>query len=74
MTSEEIRKKISQKIGRPTNVRAGTEYEHVIWFRLRPSQMLCLVKKTGEVIWEEDLPDELAPEGEGKWYILPPED
>ena len=74
MTSEEIRKKMSEKLGRPMKATIGTEYEYVIGFQVRPSEKLCIVKKTGEVFWEEELPDRLAPKGKGIIYLLPPED
>ena len=70
MTSEEIRKKINRFLNKTIELNMGTEYEYVIGFRLRPSQLLCIVKDTGEVMWEDDLPDELAPKGEGTIYLL----
>lgn len=70
MTYQEIRQKIEEFLGKSVDLDTGTEYEYVIGFRLRPSQMLCFVKDTGEVMWEEDLPDELAPRGEGRIYFL----
>lgn len=74
MTPEEIRRKMSEKLGHPMTSNIGTEYDHIIGFQVRPSQMLCFVKETGNVMWEEDLPDELIPVGKGRIYILPPED
>lgn len=72
MTSGEIRNKIESFLGKQMTANVGTEYEHVVGFHLRPGEMLCIVKNTGKVMWEEDLPDELAPRGNGKIYLLPP--
>jgi len=52
----------------------GRELDHVIGFRLRPGEMLCYVKLTGEVLWEDDLPDQYCPTGKGKLFVLRSED
>ena len=70
MTAEEIRKSINDFLNKSVTLNMGMEYEHVIGFRLSPSQLLCIIKDTGEVKWEDDLPDELVPKGEGKIYLL----
>lgn len=75
MTSSEIRKKIEDKLGRPMKINLGMEYDHVIGFQLRPGEKLCFVKDTGEIMWEEDLPEKYIPRGKGSVYILiDPED
>lgn len=74
MTPTEIRNTIEQKLGKPMTANVGTEYDYVIGFQLRPGEKLCVVKSTGKVVWEEDIPDKYAPKGTGKIYILPPED
>ena len=33
-----------------------SEYTDVYGFRLRPGELLCVIKNTGEVIWEDKLP------------------
>ena len=71
MTAKEVRQAIERAIGHQTKVNIGMEYNHVIGFHLRPGEMLCVVKKTGEVMWENDLPNRLAPTGDGKVYLLP---
>ena len=73
MTPENIREKVREKLGKPMTADVGTEYDYVIGFHLRPGEMLCIVKSTGEVMWEEELPDKFAPRGKGKVYLLPPE-
>ena len=73
MTPEEVREKLYKKLGKPVRVNIGTEYEHVIGFHFRPGEMLCVVKNSGDVLWEDELPDKLVPKGIGKTYILPPE-
>ena len=70
MKPSEIRKKIEDKLGRPMKANLGMEYDHVIGVQLRPGEKLCFVKDTGEVMWEEDLPEEYAPRGKGTVYIL----
>ena len=42
------------------------EFDKVYGIRKRPSEMICVVKKTGEVIWEENLPEDLLPNEHGK--------
>lgn len=61
---------ICKELGYRPKVSTAYEYEHVFAFRMRQSEHLCVVKNTGEVVWEEDLPDELAPNGIGKLIVI----
>lgn len=71
MTSSEVRSAIERMLGHEVKADIGMEYDHVIGFHLRPGEMLCVVKDTGEVMWEDDLPHKLAPQGSGEIYLLP---
>ena len=46
------------------------ECENVYGIRKFPGQMLCVVKKTGEIMREEDLPEDLIPIGPGQMHIV----
>jgi len=61
---------ICNHLGYHPQVSTAYEYEHVFCFRMRQSERLCVVKSTGDVIWEDDLPDELAPEGAGRFIVI----
>lgn len=57
-------------LGRRPAFRSCFEYQHVFAFRMAQGQRLCVIKESGEVMWEDDLPDELFPEGAGKQIPL----
>ena len=70
MSAFDAYEKTCEYLGQRPRVSFASEYEHVIGFRMRPGEMLCVIKDTGEVVWGNDLPDELAPTGIGKTIVI----
>ena len=70
MTSTEVRNQINNFLGKQIDLNVGTEYEYVIGFHARPGEMICVIKNNGSVMWENDLPERLVPNGPGKPYFL----
>ena len=66
ITPTEAYQRICDYYGKKLPMTFIYEYEKVYATRRLPGQMLCVVKKTGKVMWEEELPDDLAPHGGGK--------
>lgn len=66
MNAKEAYLRIFNYLGKEPRAKILTEHEHVYSMRLRPGERLCVRKDTGEVLWEDDLPDELYPIGRGR--------
>lgn len=66
MTAAEAYRKIVEFLGQAPKTGLITEYKHVFGMRVRPGERLCVRKDNGEVIWEDDLPDELSRLGVGR--------
>ena len=67
---DEAYEKICDFLGRRPVFRSCFEHEHVFAFRVLPGKRVCVVKKTGEVFWEDDLPDNIYPDDAGKQIPL----
>ena len=67
---DEAYEKTCDFLGSRPKFRSCFEYEHVFAFRMQPGRRLFVVKNTGKVYWEDDLPDKLYPKEIGKQVPL----
>ena len=62
--------KVCDFLGRRPAFRSCFEHEHVFAFRVAQGQRLCVIKESGKVMWEDDLPDKLYQDDIGKQIPL----
>lgn len=70
MTADEAYELICQYTGKKQKTAIAYEYKDLYGFRKRPGEMLCVIKKTGIVIWEDELPDDMIIEGIPKMHFI----
>ncbi len=70
MTPKEAYERFCEHIKSKPSPKFAYEYKNLYAFRMLPGQMLCVLKDTGDVIWEDDLPLDIPMEGKPKMQII----